>query len=97
MLRAGAPLKAAVFLRIRECTARAGALSKKNHDDIRRLPEKVTFQLNDTHPTVTVAELMRILVDEEGLGWDEAWEITTKTCAYTNHTIMAGSTGKMAD
>ena len=62
---------------------------KKNHDDIRRLPEKVTFQLNDTHPTVTVAELMRILVDEEGLGWDEAWEITTKTCAYTNHTIMA--------
>ena len=62
---------------------------KKNHDDICRLPEKVTFQLNDTHPTVTVAELMRILVDEEGLGWDEAWEITTKTCAYTNHTIMA--------
>ena len=68
---------------------RALARYKKNHDDIRRLPEKVTFQLNDTHPTVTVAELMRILVDEEGLGWDEAWEITTKTCAYTNHTIMA--------
>ena len=68
---------------------RALARYKKNHDDIRRLPEKVTFQLNDTHPTVTVAELMRILVDEEGLGWGEAWEITSKTCAYTNHTIMA--------
>ena len=62
---------------------------KKRHDDIRKLPEKVTFQMNDTHPTVAVAELMRILLDEEGLGWDEAWEITTKTCAYTNHTIMA--------
>ena len=61
---------------------RALARYKKNHDDIRRLPEKVTFQLNDTHPTVTVAELMRILVDEEGLGWDEAWEITTKTCCF---------------
>ena len=76
---------------------RALARYKKNHDDIRRLPEKVTFQLNDTHPTVTVAELMRILVDEEGLGWDEAWEITTKTCAYTNHTIMAEALEKMAD
>ncbi len=62
---------------------------KKHHDDIRKLPEKVAFQLNDTHPTVAVAELMRILLDEEGLGWDAAWEITTKTCAYTNHTIMA--------
>lgn len=62
---------------------------KKRHDDIHKLPEKVTFQLNDTHPTVAVAEFMRILLDEEGLGWDEAWEITTKTCAYTNHTIMA--------
>lgn len=62
---------------------------KDKHSDIRKLHEKVTFQLNDTHPTVTVAELMRILLDDEGLTWDEAWEITTKTCAYTNHTIMA--------
>ena len=62
---------------------------KKNHDDIRKFYEKATFQLNDTHPTVAVAELMRILLDEEGLTWDEAWEVTSKTCAYTNHTIMA--------
>ena len=62
---------------------------KKNHDDIHKLPEKMTIQMNDTHPTVAVAELMRLLLDEEGLGWDEAWEVTTKTCAYTNHTIMA--------
>ncbi len=62
---------------------------KKSHSDIRKFHEKVTFQMNDTHPTVAVAELMRILLDEEGLEWDEAWEVTTKTCAYTNHTIMA--------
>ena len=68
---------------------RAVAKYKKQHDDITKLYEKVTFQLNDTHPTVAVPELMRILMDVEGLGWDEAWEITTKTCAYTNHTIMA--------
>ena len=62
---------------------------KKHHTDLRDLPKKVTFQMNDTHPTVAVAELMRILVDEEGLSWDDAWEITTKSVAYTNHTIMA--------
>lgn len=62
---------------------------KKRHADIHDLPKKVTFQLNDTHPTVTVAELMRILVDEEELSWEDAWDITTHTCAYTNHTIMA--------
>ncbi len=61
----------------------------EKHDDIRKIYEKVCFQLNDTHPTVTVAELMRILVDEYGLEWDEAWSITNKTCAYTNHTIMS--------
>ena len=62
---------------------------KKHHSDLHQLPEKVTFQMNDTHPTVAVAELMRILVDEEGLSWDEAWDITTHSVAYTNHTIMA--------
>ncbi len=67
----------------------AVAKYKRAHDDIRKFHEKVTFQLNDTHPTVAVAELMRILMDEEGLSWDEAWAVTTKTCAYTNHTIMA--------
>ncbi|MCI8505674.1 MAG: glycogen/starch/alpha-glucan phosphorylase [Lachnospiraceae bacterium] len=62
---------------------------KTNHDDIHLLPEKVVFQMNDTHPTVAVPELMRVLLDVEGLNWDEAWDITTRTCAYTNHTIMA--------
>ena len=62
---------------------------KKKHDDIHKLYEKVTFQMNDTHPTVAVAELMRIFMDEEGLGWDEAWEVTRKSVAYTNHTIMS--------
>ena len=61
----------------------------EKHDDIRKIHEKVVFQLNDTHPTVTVAELMRILMDEYNLSWDEAWDVTTKTVAYTNHTIMA--------
>ncbi|MGN0398407.1 MAG: glycogen/starch/alpha-glucan phosphorylase [Candidatus Fimimorpha sp.] len=68
---------------------RAVSKYKETHDDVRKLYEKVTFQLNDTHPTVAVAELMRILVDEEKLTWEEAWDVTTKTCAYTNHTIMA--------
>ena len=67
----------------------AVAKYKKNHDDLKKFHEKVTFQLNDTHPTVAVAELMRILMDENGLSWDEAWEVTSKTCAYTNHTIMS--------
>ena len=62
---------------------------KESHPDVRKLHEKVCFQMNDTHPAVTVAELMRILIDDEKLEWDEAWEVTTKTCAYTNHTIMA--------
>ncbi|MGO4971278.1 glycogen/starch/alpha-glucan phosphorylase [[Clostridium] aminophilum] len=61
---------------------------KEHNDDIHRLPDKAVFQMNDTHPTVAVAELMRILLDDEGLGWDEAWEITSHCCAYTNHTIM---------
>ncbi len=68
---------------------RAVAKYMENHDDIHKLYEKVCFQLNDTHPTVTVAELMRILMDEYRLEWDEAWYITNKTCAYTNHTIMS--------
>lgn len=62
---------------------------KQNHSDVRKFHEKNVFQLNDTHPTVAVAELMRILLDEEGLNWEEAWDVTTKTCAYTNHTIMS--------
>jgi len=61
----------------------------RTHDDVKKLHEKVVFQLNDTHPTVTVAELMRILMDEYNLGWDAAWAVTTKCCAYTNHTIMS--------
>ena len=61
----------------------------RKHNDIRRFHEKVTFQLNDTHPTVAIPELMRILLDDYDLTWEEAWEVTTKTCAYTNHTILA--------
>ena len=77
------------YLFVSASVQRAIAKYKENHDDIRKLHEKVCFQLNDTHPTVTVAELMRILMDEKGLSWDEAWDVTTKSCAYTNHTIMA--------
>jgi glycogen phosphorylase len=61
---------------------------KKQHDDWRKLPEKVAIQCNDTHPNLAIPELMRILVDEEGLSWELAWEITTKTMAYTNHTLL---------
>ena len=61
----------------------------RSHDDVRKLYEKATFQMNDTHPTVAVAELMRILLDDYHLEWNDAWDVTTKACAYTNHTIMA--------
>ena len=60
-----------------------------NHDDVKKLYEKVVFQMNDTHPTIAVAEIMRLLMDEYELNWDEAWDVTTKCCAYTNHTIMS--------
>lgn len=68
---------------------RALASYKSNYDDIHDLPKHVVFQMNDTHPTVAIPELMRLLLDQEGLEWDEAWEIVTHCCAYTNHTIMA--------
>lgn len=67
----------------------AVAKYKRRHDDLMKLPEKMTIQMNDTHPTLAVAELMHLLIDQEGLEWDEAWDVTTKTVAYTNHTIMA--------
>ena len=76
-------------IRLNQFLQRAIARFKKHHDDIHKLPEKAVFQMNDTHPTVAVAELMRILLDEEDLSWEDAWDITTHCVAYTNHTIMA--------
>ncbi|HHY05449.1 MAG TPA: glycogen/starch/alpha-glucan phosphorylase [Clostridia bacterium] len=61
---------------------------KKRHATLHNFPEKVALHINDTHPALVIPELMRILLDEEGMGWDEAWEITTHTVSYTNHTIM---------
>ncbi len=61
----------------------------KRYGDIRTLPDKAAIHINDTHPALCIPELMRILMDDHGLGWDEAWEIVNKTVAYTNHTVMA--------
>jgi starch phosphorylase len=61
---------------------------RRRGNDWRNLPDKVAIQLNDTHPAMAVAELMRILLDEAGLGWDEAWDLTVRTLAYTNHTLL---------
>ena len=72
------------------------AVSSAHNADWDQLPEKVAIQLNDTHPSMSVAELMRILLDDAHLGWDKAWELTKKTLAYTNHTLAAGSSREMA-
>ncbi len=69
---------------MRDIVARA----RQTHGGVRALPEAAAIQMNDTHPALAVAELMRLLVDEEGLEWDEAWAITTRVCAFTNHTLL---------
>ena len=90
-------LKQPVFLCICKSADSGRQIQEKMHDDIRKLHEKVTFQMNDTHPTVAVAELMRILLDDEGLNWEEAWDVTTKDLCIHQPYHHGRSTGEMAD